>query len=238
MPPEIALKPPQGSANEWQGLPIESVDHSAQLSDALKSDADAAIWNRSLPMAVESWLDALPADRLPEGRFVLKPADVSPCMAGLFAASRHEASPALTWLCEDAAHLADHVCEIAGATLVRLRVEPVFDNACSKLHIDNVVARLICTYRGPGTQVGLADAASETIKNIATGMPILLKGKRWPGAHDPKLRHRSPPIEGTGRSRLVLVLEGVSPEGILPGYDTLYPSAETPPSASLIPDPD
>jgi hypothetical protein len=44
---------------------------------------------------------------------------------------------------------------------------------------------------------------------VATGAPILLRGTLWPGDPPSGLMHRSPPIEGTGETRLVLVLDPV-----------------------------
>ena len=107
--------------------------------------------------------------------------------------------------------------------LVRLRLEPIFDDACSKFHIDNVMARLICTYSGPGTELGLETTDPESTTRVATGTPILLKGKRWPGPIYPVLRHRSPRISGTGEARLVLVLEGCTETEIFMQYDQIYP---------------
>jgi len=42
-----------------------------------------------------------------------------------------------------------------------------------------------------------------------TGAPILLRGTLWPEHPRSGLLHRSPPIEGTGETRLVLVLDPV-----------------------------
>ncbi|MEM6422079.1 MAG: DUF1826 domain-containing protein, partial [Pseudomonadota bacterium] len=42
-----------------------------------------------------------------------------------------------------------------------------------------------------------------------TGMPILLRGKLWPESPASGIVHRSPPIEGTGATRLVLVLDPI-----------------------------
>lgn len=68
-----------------------------------------------------------------------------------------------------------------------------------ELHIDNVVARLICTYRGLGTEVGLEEAETKDIRGVPTGMPILLKGRRWRDGHDRRLRHRSPPFRAQAK---------------------------------------
>lgn len=37
-----------------------------------------------------------------------------------------------------------------------------------------------------------------------------MRGKLWPPGPDPQLLHRSPPIEGTGETRLMLALDPVS----------------------------
>lgn len=207
---------------EFDHLPI---DFTEQLSDwplAIKGAIDAAIWTRQLPTGLTDWMESIDAATLPEGRYILTPDDVSTCVAGLFAERGLAATPALTWLSEDAANLAHYVREIAGTEWVRLRLEKIDDNACSKLHVDNVVARMICTYHGPGTQLGLEECAPKQIATVPTGMPLLLKGRQWPDVRETKLRHRSPPVEGTNITRLVLVLEGASSEDIMPAYDTLY----------------
>lgn len=131
----------------------------------------------------------------------------------------HEPCPAMTWLIDDAVRLGASVMKTVDAKLLRLRLEVVTDNACSKLHIDNVVARLICTYRGPGTEIGLAGFTLGDLRRVDTGMPVLLKGRRWQDGSDRLLMHRSPPIEGLEMARLVLVLDGISRDEILPEYD-------------------
>ena len=44
------------------------------------------------------------------------------------------------------------------------------------------------------------------IFTVPTGAPILLRGTKWPEPPHSGLLHRSPPIEGSGLTRLVLVL--------------------------------
>ena len=75
-----------------------------------------------------------------------------------------------------------------------------------------LTARLIRTYRGTGTQYGLANAAGdhETIHTVPTGAAIVLRCKRWPSKAKLDLVHRSPPIQGTGQTRLVLVLDPIA----------------------------
>ena len=219
------LFPPKAiKSQSTDALPVTFVHELHDMSAALAPDQDAAIWARTVPPKVQQWLDFLPARNLPSGRFVLSPVQVAACMRDLFKSTSIPASPALDWLCEDAGRLAQSVAQLDNTDLVRLRVERIVNNACSKLHIDNVVARLICTYRGQGTALGLDPKTEAQLQTVPTGLPILLKGKQWPGARMPSLHHRSPAIEGTGESRLVLVLEGCTEKDIFPAYDTIYQS--------------
>lgn len=211
------------SIQKPRGLPIKYLSDPGQMLGELQSNIDATVWKRDLPSSVRQWLDTLIPAALPTGRFVMRPGRATDCVHDLFKAQGHTASPAVSWLANDISRLAKYTCGPQQTGLVRLRLEAVDNNACSKLHIDNVVARMICTYRGPATQVGLSDAALETLHTIPTGMPILLKGTRWPDDRKPQLRHRSPPIDGLGLTRLVVVLEGTSVDNISPEYDMLYP---------------
>ncbi|MEL7183288.1 MAG: DUF1826 domain-containing protein, partial [Pseudomonadota bacterium] len=80
-----------------------------------------------------------------------------------------------------------------------------------KFHIDALTSRLVCTYRGTGTQYGTSLDGDDPrrVFTVQTGAPILLRGTLWPGHPSSGLLHRSPPIEGTGESRLVMVLDPV-----------------------------
>ena len=209
-------------AVSYHDLPIAYCAQAGDLFAALEDSTDAAIWSRPLSTDIERWLGDLPPERLPSGRFVMEPHLVRNCVFDMFRSQEIEQSPELDWLCEDIQTLADQVSAHSQAARLRLRVEPVFNNACTKLHIDNVFARLICTYRGPGTELGLEGTEDDACLSVSTGMPVLLKGKRWPGPQIPRLRHRSPTIEGTGLCRLMVVLEGCPDADILPSYDRIY----------------
>lgn len=205
-----------------QTLPVAFVSCGAALGDALHDSIDAAVWRRRLPDPVQHWVDDLRPESLPEGRFVLRPDQVAVCMAQMFCARGLARSPALDWLCHDADALAHALSQRLGWHTLRLRLEAVFDNACSKMHVDHVTARLVCTHRGPGTELGTQSTDQQVFTAVPTGAPILLKGTRWPAARAPQLRHRSPAIAGTGISRLVFALEGVSDDDIHPDYDRLF----------------
>ncbi|AHM04714.1 hypothetical protein roselon_02387 [Roseibacterium elongatum DSM 19469] len=173
--------------------------------------AAAAIWRRRPAADVQAWIDTLDPARLPRARVILRPEAVHSTVTGICAAAGTPACAARDRLVDDIAALADLFAELMRARWLRLRLDVVTTNACRRFHIDAVTARLVCTYRGTGTQYGISTDGGEPrrIFTVPTGAPILLRGTLWPEAPASGLLHRSPPIEGSGETRLVLVLDPV-----------------------------
>jgi hypothetical protein len=171
----------------------------------------AVIWRRQLARPFRAWLDGLEPDRLPRAREILRPGDIREAAQEICAGSGLPDGPECARLVDDIAMLADSFAALMGAPFLRLRLDMVQGNACPRFHIDAVTARLICTYRGTGTQYGISTdgAAPRRVFTVPTGAPILLRGTLWPQPPRSGLLHRSPPIEGTGETRLVLVLDPV-----------------------------
>ena len=207
---------------QTQDLPVMTVNHPTDITAALDDQIDAAIWSRNIPTPVLAWINALPADQLPSARIVLPPEHVSRCMSEVFETRGIAPCAALEWLKADVETLASEVSRAPRTCLVRLRLDPIFNDACVKMHIDNVFARLICTYRGPGTELGLEAGDGPTLASVSPGMPIYMKGKQWTDHELVGLTHRSPPILGTGLVRWLIVLEGCRKEDIYPAYDQIY----------------
>lgn len=171
----------------------------------------AAIWHREPSPAFQSWIDALPPAQLPNARVILRPSAVKDTVRELCEQAGTPDCAARESLIEDIAVLADVFAQLMEAPFVRVRLDVVTDNACRKFHIDAVTARLVCTYRGTGTQYGTAPRGQNPaeIFTVPTGAPVLLRGTLWPNRPESRLLHRSPPIEGTGETRLVLVLDPI-----------------------------
>ena len=184
-------------------------DDPAALGAFLKPGCAAAIWRRQTPPEVQSWLDGLDPEQLPQGRVVLPPSAVADTVGHLCDISGLPAGAERDWLQADIAVLADIFADLIPARFLRLRLDVITTNACRKFHIDAVTARLICTYRGRGTQYGISQDGTEPsrVYTVQTGAPVLLRGTLWPELPRSGLLHRSPPIEGTGETRLVLVLD-------------------------------
>lgn len=159
----------------------------------------------------QSWIDALAPARLPRARVILRPGAVGDAALQICKASGTPACAERDRLVDDIAALAEVFARQMRARWLRLRLDVITTNACRRFHIDALTARLVCTYRGTGTQYSVStDGADPSrIFTVATGSPILLRGTLWPGHPPSGLVHRSPPIEGTGETRAVLVLDPV-----------------------------
>lgn len=182
------------------------------LSAIQQPGCAAAIWRRHPLPGFQSWIDALEPERLPKARVILRPENVREAAVQICDAFGTPDCAERAKLIDDTAALADIFAGLMRAPYLRLRFDVVTTNACRKFHIDAVTARLVCTYRGTGTQYGISTDGAEPrrIFTVPTGAPILLRGTLWPERPNSGLLHRSPPIEGTGETRLVLVLDPVA----------------------------
>lgn len=187
-------------------------DDPASLSAFLQPGCAAAIWRRQTPPEIQNWLNKLDPDLLPRGRIVLHPNTVADTVGHLCAFAKTPTGPERDWFEADVAALAERFSDLMLARFLRLRLDVVTTNACRKFHVDAINARLVCTYRGTGTQYGISTDGNDPrrVFTVQTGAPILLRGSLWPETPASGLLHRSPPIEGTGETRLVLVLDPVS----------------------------
>ena len=174
-------------------------------------DCPAVIWQRALDPAVQNWLDQLSTVHLPKARVIIRPDDIRQTVEEICDASGTPDCPQRQRWIEDVVGLTGTFVALTSAPYLRLRLDVVTTNACKKFHIDYLTARMICTYRGRGTQYGYAHegAAPEEIFHVPTGAPLLMRGRHWPNTPTSTLKHRSPPIEGTGETRLVLVFDPV-----------------------------
>lgn len=186
-------------------------DEPASLRQFRRPGCAAAIWRRQTPPNVQTWLDQLDLEVLPRARVMVPARAMAETIEQVFDLAGTPQGPERQWLEADIVALAEMFSDLMSTRHLRLRLDVVTTNACRKFHIDALTARLVCTYRGTGTQYGVSvDGMDPTrVFTVATGAPILLRGTLWPEEPPSGLLHRSPPIEGTGETRLVLVLDPV-----------------------------
>lgn len=196
---------------EDAAIGVSMVDTPEGLSAIQQPDCAAVIWRRRGLADFQSWIDALPPDRLPSARVILAPGAVRQAVVQICDAAGTPDCAERKRLVDDTASLADLFAGLMRAPFLRLRFDVVATNACRRFHVDAVTARLICTYRGTGTQYGVSSDGTEPGKvfTAPTGAPMLLRGTLWPERPNSGLLHRSPPIEGTDETRLLLVLDPI-----------------------------
>lgn len=197
--------------NATQPAGVSIVRDEKGLQSFCDAACAAAIWQREMPGDIATWLSRLEADALPTGRMVLQAKAVGEAVRHLCDMAGMPKGAHRDWLISDVTDLAQSFAALMRAPYVRLRLQAVTTNACRKFHLDAITGRLVCTYRGTGTQYGTSanGADPKRIFTVPTGAPILLRGTLWPSDPSAALLHRSPPIEGTGETRLVLVLDPV-----------------------------
>lgn len=191
---------------------VEFAETPEGLSQIQRADCAAAMWRRQPAPSFQDWLDGLEPEQLPKARIILRPEAVRRALTEVCDARGTPEGPERERLIDDAAAMADIFAGLTGAPYLRLRFDVVTTNACRRFHVDAVTVRLVCTYRGTGTQYGIGGKGGDPqrIYTVPTGSPILLRGTLWPEKPASGLLHRSPPIEGTGETRLVLVLDPVT----------------------------
>ncbi|SIN82772.1 Protein of unknown function [Parasphingorhabdus marina DSM 22363] len=181
------------------------------LQDIGSADCSLAVWERPEPLDAGSLLEGDP-----ENLRISVPADCpAPALLQALDTCRFPQGSARQELVKDVVMLCDVFRELTSCPVIEIRLELVTGNSCWKFHCDYVEMRLITTYAGRGTQWldrRNADRLTrgldpETIHELRPGDVGLFKGRLGNG--DPAI-HRSPPIEGTGEQRLLLVLNPVN----------------------------
>ena len=184
------------------------------LEDINKLDVKLAIWRRALPPQFQKWLDDLDSSQLPNLRSLVDPIELQRAIVSCFDDSGMDSGEMRDFLINDIEQLVRTYARIANTRLVDVRLERINNNACWKFHRDFIRTRLLTTYRGPSTEWVHPQYAAEAIcdqksfkgptKDLALFDVAIFKGSSAGSGHG--IVHRSPPIEGTGCSRLLLVL--------------------------------
>jgi len=184
---------------------------------------ELVIWQRSLPSCLRAWIDRTKVSNLPEIRILVKPDDLRPALEPLLDGCGLPAGDMRHLLVEDVGNLVRTFAGITGSDRVDVRLERISHDACWKFHRDTVEARLVTTYRGPTTewvQMAHAERAlhdqtefTGPLERLGDHDVAMFKGNR--AGPSSGIVHRSPPVAGTGRTRLFLCLNkrsAVSPD--------------------------
>jgi hypothetical protein len=164
-----------------------------------------ALWERPRPASLD-WLDGLDLDDIDDVHDELYVAGLESYLPQRLFAAGYPQDDRTTAL---AGHIATTACRFArimATDALRIRLEIIETDACRKFHMDQVQARLLMPLTEPGTQWIESHAGSDApIRQLRAGHVGVFKGRVW--AESPAILHRSPPITGSGKTRLLLVLD-------------------------------
>ncbi len=91
-------------------------------------------------------------------------------------------------------------------TLFEFRLEHFTDDACRRFHQDNTDWRFLLSLRGAGTEwIDRSRPPPQIIHRLKPFEHGLFRGRRT--YEEGMILHRSPPIEGSGTDRLLLVID-------------------------------
>ena len=175
------------------------------LEDIRKRDIALSIWQRALPSSLAAPLARLNCHDVDDIALTVdRPLATSALCTSLIAAGYDETLAAP--LVHDMAMLAEQFATMIGCSRVKLRLDVVDTDACRRFHADYVTYRMLTTYHGAATQWVRSDAP-DVIEQMRTGEVAIFKGRVL--LDEPPILHRSPPIAGTGETRLLFVIDPV-----------------------------
>ena len=183
------------------------------LAEITNSRTSLVIWQRQLQSSIIDWLLCQAPETLPHGRVLAKHNQIKHAVTSMFEARQKSDGEAPHLLKHDIIQLAKGFATIAKCDQVDIRLEVIQHDACQKFHLDNVALRLVTTYIGKSTQYVMPEfneqalreqkAYTGPVKSIPDQSVAIFKGARTPGDG---IVHRSPPIAGTGQTRLFLCI--------------------------------
>jgi hypothetical protein len=195
-------------------------DQPETLRQILDPGVNLAVWRRNSRPAIEKELSVLRAADLPDRRWPTSPALFDEDLSALL--TRCGLSPGdFREFRSDVGRIAGLFFEINAGRDFRFRLATVSGNDCGRFHTDTRHLRMLCTYRGAGTE-WLTDAQvdQEALRRGASNDAIIRFGEPsriepfWVGIMRGEsdqgsggLVHRSPAIAGSGQTRVVFCLD-------------------------------
>lgn len=179
------------------------------LAELFHPGVAASMWRRFLPTELARWLGGLTTAQLPKLRtevplHLVEAAVISACEKRDLGSS--EMRDLFT---QDIAALALVIGKLFDVRRVQLRLDVSTGVMCPKFHLDQVRARLLCTYRGAGTEYVAENHVEDPVRHrqMETGVVGLFRGAGFESDQPCRLLHRSPPQRATEGARLLLVME-------------------------------
>jgi hypothetical protein len=192
------------------------------LNQILDGGVNLSLWQRPVQQAIVRELSSLGGSSMPDLRCRTTPDSFDEDFCGLL--RKHDLDPkAFREWRTDLGRIAAIFFAISDRGAATLRLETTDGDGCRRFHVDHTHLRLLCTYRGPGTewlsdeQVDRSALANFEPNDciLRSGTPSafetfwvgILKGEAYPGNLGHGLVHRSPRMAGSGLIRVVFCLD-------------------------------
>ncbi|PVV11535.1 MAG: hypothetical protein B6D77_06740 [gamma proteobacterium symbiont of Ctena orbiculata] len=192
------------------------------LHQILYPGVNLCLWQRPAQEAVTRELSSLQASDLPDVRCISSLDAFDDDVARTLEQQGLDPLAFSHWR-NDLRRLADLYFKLSNDRQVTLRLVTTDEDDCRRYHVDRTHLRLLCTYRGPGTEW----LTNEQVDRLAqgTGAPNekiirfgepsrfepfwvgILKGDAYPGNAGAGLVHRSPTIKCLGLTRVLFCLD-------------------------------
>ena len=187
----------------------------ADLAGIFEPGVQVCSWRRTLDPRMEAYLDGASASGFAPSIETLPPHERAR-LDGLPSGDGRGA------LLDDIASLTEILHELVDCPAVGLRCTPVDGTMCPRWHVDRVPLRMLCTYRGPGTEwledqgvdrnaLTRSAVADGACRRADAGELVLLKGALWQDNDGLGAVHRSPAVEAGGEPRILLTLDPLWP---------------------------
>lgn len=222
-----AVSEPQTSAAPTAGPAVVFGSELADLAAVYRDEVSVVIVERPLDARVVQVAEQLTLHRPFERTVRVPAASAADAVLDALVPVTVDETLDLSPLWEDLRSWLEAYALLTGAELLGVRLAVLATDMCPRFHVDRVLARLVVTYAGPGTEVlehadrrwlghAAGDRTDETsglmrgpAVRAPTGAGVLMKGEAWPGAEGKGAVHRSPAIAAYGQRRLVLTVEGL-----------------------------
>ena len=181
------------------------------------------LWERGAVPTIERELAGLPDDVFPDVRAHLHADNITSTLTTLVGKSGYDAVRAFPGWLADMTMLTETFFQLVGDRCVTARLETLARTGCPRFHVDRSHLRLVCTYRGTGTEyleeaqvdrvAQASGAPNESIirfgepQRLPTFAVGIMKGSRYPGYANAGLVHRSPAVNPGDPARVLFCLD-------------------------------
>jgi hypothetical protein len=204
---EVFPPGPGQSSAPAQACASVSADE-AVLLEILRPDVALALWLRPQPAG---WR-AMTAPLLAAAPFHAACEDAPEAAVDGVLATLGQ--PVAATLAADMVRLSTVFAALTGRDRVRIRLDGVTHDSCSRFHTDAIGLRLLCTYRGEGTQWTMCGPDCTAPHQAPACAVAVLKGSRHVPAPPSGCLHRSPPVSRLPQDRRARILFCIDEPGI------------------------